>query len=291
MRFSSLGVDILQLTLSKDSFLLFKDFIKQRTGIDIKENKMYLVETRLNKVLYDLNKNSFEELYDELEGGKNQKLAEIIIDAITINETFWFRDVFPWLVINGILIPKFIDDFRNNKTEKIRIWSAAASTGQEAYSTAICIFEYLKRNKINDVKVSDFEILATDINNTVIESARKGYYDFNSMKRGLNETYKERYFTKKDKGWVLRDNIREMVTFKNLNLKEDFVELGIFHIIFCRYVLIYFTPELKFKIMKRIIDRCIPKGTIFFGASEIIKTENLNIRPTKYLTNNYYLKP
>ncbi|MEN8905529.1 MAG: protein-glutamate O-methyltransferase CheR [Clostridiales bacterium] len=290
MKLSNIGDDKLQLSLSRASFLLYKNFIKEKSGIDIKDNKHYLVETRLNKLLYELNKSSFEHLYYEMVNQRNKNLEIMVIDAITINETYWFRDKFPWKVLTEILLPRYINELRTREKRKIRIWSAAASTGQEAYSTVICINEYLNDNNIKDITLDDFEVFATDLSNKVIEKAKKGEYESNAISRGLNDNYIEKYFRKKGRVWILDSKIKKAVIFKNINLSKDFRVLGYFNVIFCRYVLIYFSKNSKEDVLNRIIELCSKDGIIFFGASEIVNTDNINIRSLKYSNNSYYMR-
>ncbi|MEN8904608.1 MAG: protein-glutamate O-methyltransferase CheR [Clostridiales bacterium] len=262
-------------TLTDSEFKLFKKYIEEKCGIDIPEEKSYLIEIRLSKILADSGLRSYEELFYDIRQRDDKFVSEKIIDSITTNETLWFRDKSPWIVLEELMLPIFISEIRNNKRDKVRIWSAASSTGQEAYSTAICIDNYLNKNEIKDVDISKFEILATDISNEVLEVAKNGKYDSISIIRGLDPNYKNKYFDKNNMVWQIKKNISKIVKFQRFNLQNSFMLLGNFDVIFCRYVLIYFSDKLRKDIFSKISFSLNNHGTFFLGASEIYTdTEN-----------------
>lgn len=259
----------MQATLSGTEFQLFKKYIHAKCGIDIGEEKAYLIETRLSKLLADSGMTTFDELYNTIRNNDDAHMAEKIIDAITTNETLWFRDKTPWNILEEILLPQYITKLRNGEKFKIRIWSAASSTGQEAYSTAMCIDRYLKKNYIKDIGLDQFEILATDISKTVLEIARKGRYDAISIMRGMEQEYKDQYFRNEGMVWELDGRIKSAVRFQQFNLQNSYLLFGKFDIIFCRYVLIYFADNLKDEIIKKLSACMHDDGLLFLGASEL----------------------
>ena len=276
--------------LSHLEFQLFKSYINEKCGIDISEDKAYLVETRLSKLLVDSGMNSFDELYYAIRKNNDPHMSEKLIDAITTNETLWFRDKSPWIILEEVLLPRYIDMLRSQVKSKIRIWSAASSTGQEAYSTAMCIDHYLESKGITDITLSQFEIIATDISQTVLEMARKGKYDAISIMRGMEQSYKEKYFTKDGMVWEIKDKIKNAVKFDHFNLQNSFMFLGKYDIIFCRYVLIYFSDEFKKEITSKMFHSMHSKGILFIGASELYNLLEENFDMNHYGNATYYSK-
>ncbi|NLI61278.1 MAG: protein-glutamate O-methyltransferase CheR [Clostridiales bacterium] len=257
-------------SLTSREFELMRDYIEKECGIALSKDKTYLVESRLSGILAQSGLDSFEQLYYRLLSQKDRKMKEEVIDAITTNETLWFRDKTPWIILEEVLLPKYIEEMREKKRSKVRIWSAGCSTGQEPYSTAMCIDRYLVRNNIRDISPDSFEILGTDISRTVLDIAIAGRYDNISIMRGLDSEYKNRYFTNKGRVWELSKEIRDRVQFGQFNLQSSFITLGKFDIVFCRYVAIYFSSELKRQLFDKIIRVLnLPDGVLFVGNSEI----------------------
>ncbi len=280
----------MDLILSELEFQLFKRFINEKCGIEISDDKAYLIESRLTKILVDSKLSSFGELYNHIRYSKDEKLIGKLIDAITTNETLWFRDKTPWKILEDLYIPKYIDLLRSGERNRIHIWSAATSTGQEAYSTAICIQNYLKTRFVKDITLKQFEIIGTDISSLVLQIAKKGRYDNISIKRGLDKTIRDRYFINQGSVWEIDDEIKQAVSFKQFNLQDSFLHLGKFDVIFCRYVLIYFSNELKFDVINRLFDSLLNDGILFLGAYEMCNYLN-NCFTTKQLDNGtYYTK-
>lgn len=277
-------------SLSHSEFQLFKKYIKEKCGIDISDDKAYLIETRLSKLLVDSGLDSFEGLYQMIIRNTDPYISEKVIDAITTNETLWFRDKSPWVMLEELFLPQWIDQIRSGKTQKIRIWSAAASTGQEAYSTAMCIDHYLLKKGIKDIGLSQFEIIATDISKTVLEIARKGRYDAISIMRGLDPDYKERYFKKDGMVWLLDDKIKNAVKFEHFNLQNTFLFLGKFELVFCRYVLIYFAESLKMEVFSKIFNITEPQGYLLIGASELFNGLDQFYEMRHHQNGTYYVK-
>lgn len=265
--------------LSSKEFLLMQKIIEEQCGIALGEDKAYLVESRLSKLLKESSLTSFEELYHKINSGSDAGIVEKLIDAITTNETFWFRDKTPWSAMERILLPDYVQKLREGKKSRIRIWSAACSSGQEPYSVAMCIENYLYQRGISDIHLSNFEILATDISHTALQAAKACVYDNTSIDRGLDTLYKERYFTNHGKGWILDEKIRNAVCFQHFNLQNSFLFLGRFDVIFCRNVIIYFSDEFKKQLTGKLASSMEPQGVLFIGSSELFPdlAENFDV--------------
>lgn len=254
--------------ISSDEFLLFQKFIEEQCGIAIGEEKAYFIESKLFKLLIDYHCASFEELYRFIYMKKDPRVIDKVIDAITVNETTWFRDKTPWNILQELLLPQFIQEIRDGKRKQVRIWSAACSTGQEPYSLTMCIDRYLQENEIKDLSLSHFEIIATDISDTALNLAKLGKYDSISMSRGLPDSYRQQYFIREGQVWYLSDSIKNAVQFQKFNLKRSFGHLGRFDMIFYRYVHIYFSKEFKTQMLFKLYNALYSKGNLFIGSSE-----------------------
>ena len=246
----------------------FRQFLEDACGILLGENKHYLVQSRLGKVVSDSGVVSLGDLVGQLRRERaGGALRERVIEAMTTNETFWFRDSHPFSILSAQVLPDYI----KRKQRALRLWSAACSTGQEPYSISISIQEFLARNP---GAFSDVQIIATDISPAVLEEAKSGYYDAMAVTRGLPVEIKSRYFQRDTKHWEerwqVRDDVRRRVRFTRANLLSSYSVLGRFDIIFCRNVLIYFSAESKIDILRRMADCLNPGGYLFLGASEAI---------------------
>lgn len=249
--------------LSKALYDEFRRFLEEACGIVLGENKHYLVTSRLNRLTHEFAVTSLSDLLSALKSAKDNKLRERVIDAMTTNETSWFRDNYPYEILTENLLP----DLLRNKPARLRFWSAAASTGQEPYSIAMLINEYQQARP--GTVTMPVEIVGTDISSTVLSAARKGVYDELSMGRGLSVDRRKRFFTAVEPNqWLISDKLRNMVRFNELNLLQSYATLGKFDIIFCRNVLIYFSAELKTSILQRMAQTLNPGGFLILGGSE-----------------------
>jgi len=240
----------------------FKSFLQDACGILLGENKQYLVKSRLRRIIEEHEFSTLGELLDRLKRAGRSNLREVVIDAMTTNETLWFRDNHPFRILQEKLLPEFADGKTN---PSLRIWSAASSTGQEPYSVAMVIDEYRRQRpgKLRDVKIT-----ATDISKSVLEVAKTGEYEMIAIGRGLSPERQKQFFTPSVSGsWQIKPNIKSMVEFRELNLLERYA-LGKFDIVMCRNVLIYFSAELKKDILTRIHATLNPGGYLILGASE-----------------------
>ncbi|GLS24457.1 CheR family methyltransferase [Marinibactrum halimedae] len=244
-------------------FKYFRDFLEEVSGISLADNKQYLVTTRIRRIMQDNNLTSVRSMVDMMRSRSNHSLRDAIVDAMTTNETFWFRDSYPFQYLTNTLLP----ELSRTTTGSLRIWSAACSSGQEPYSLSMALDEY-ERLKSMGVR-KNVEIVATDLSPSMLERCKQGRYDRLEIVRGLSPERLKQYFKEVDGGeWQLIDTIRRRVQFRSLNLMESYGSLGKFHIIFCRNVLIYFTPDLKRDILQRLHGALQPGGILFLGASE-----------------------
>jgi chemotaxis protein methyltransferase CheR len=249
-------------------FQLLRDFIEKHCGIHLDESKAYLIENRLLTLMIENGCRNYADFYQKAIADTSRTLRDKIIDAMTTNETLWLRDTSPFKIFQYELLPSFAKDISSGNKKTIRIWSAACSTGQEPYSIAMIINEFSRTT--HSFQPHKVEIIATDISPTVLFLAKAARYDTLSISRGLPDEYRNRYFDQNGKVWVLKDIIKNMVTFKKLNLQEDFSSLGHFDLVFCRNVLIYFSDEFKKDVLNRIAQRIKPDGFLIVGASESV---------------------
>ncbi len=241
----------------------FKNFLQDACGILLGENKQYLVKSRLRRILEDNQMTSLGALLEHLKRPGRSPLREVVVDAMTTNETLWFRDNHPFRILNDKLLPELAE---RSQSQPIRFWSAACSTGQEPYSIAMAVDEY-RRLKPGKLK-ADIKITATDISKSVLDVARRGEYEMLAIGRGLSPERQKNFFTQSiNGGWQIRPQLKTMVEFKELNLLERYM-LGKFDVVFCRNVLIYFSGELKKDILTRIHATLNPGGYLILGASE-----------------------
>lgn len=285
-----IDIKLLQCSISEHEFDLFKGYIAEKSGILIPKEKAYLIETRLSKLMLDAGTESFSEFYRFITAKKDPLMPQKIIDAITTNETMWFRDEAPWKVLEELILPGLVDKLAAGRVSKVRIWSAAVSTGQEVYSAAMCVDDYLSRRPVKGVSLSDFEFFATDISSRVLEIAKNGRYDKISIMRGLSDYYKTKYFDNTGSVWNLTPKIKDAVTFKHFNLKNSFSEFGTFDIIFCRYVFIYFSDDLKREIISKIKDSLADGGVLFTGNYVLYDLFSDGFDANYYGNMTYYTK-
>ncbi len=248
------------MDISKSDFALFRDFLERVCGILLGDNKEYLVASRLRAIMKEKNFPAISDLVKKIE--VDSHLRERVVDAMTTNETLWFRDVHPFQILQKRILPEICD-----KQKSIDIWCAASSTGQEPYSISIIIEEF-KRS--NPGKLVTEKVIATDISTTVLEQARKAEYDQLALGRGMSPDLLSRYFAKTQGGWQLSKEISKRVQYRSLNLLHPYSTLGRFDVVFCRNVLIYFSADLKADILTRIHGVLKPGGYLFLGASEAL---------------------
>lgn len=258
------------MEVTHKEFDQFAHFLQGACGIHLTPGKEYLVTQRLASILIENNIESLGSLVDQVKQPASDSLRRKVINAMTTNETFWFRDAYPFDYFKEILLPIITKEGSGNE---IRLWSAACSTGQEPYSLSMVYEDFKQKNP--SITSKPLNIVATDIANNIVETAKKGCYDKTVVARGLTHDYLSRYFTAlNENSWEVKDHIRKRIQFRTLNLLESFSQLGKFDVIFCRNVLIYFNEEHKKDILTRLHASLKPNGYLCLGSSEGIS--NLN---------------
>jgi chemotaxis protein methyltransferase CheR len=243
---------------------LMRQLVLQLAGVSLDDSKGYLVETRLGPIAEKAGCANFNELYFKLRYGGDPPLVQQVVDAITTHETTFFRDGAPYDALQFKLLPEVIDAReRMGQARRLRIWSAACSSGQEPYSIAMILREVL-----GDLKGWDVQILGTDISKSTLDAAERGVFPEHDMTRTARPQLTQKYFEKVPGGQRVVEPIRRLVTFKQLNLLQPFPGLGPFDIVFLRNVLIYFEPATRADIVKRVAGSLAPHGWLMVGASE-----------------------
>lgn len=249
--------------ITRAEFDLLRRFLKQQSGLDLGPEKLYLAESRLRPVCEDAGVRSLGELVRKLQFDGDRGLADAVVGAMATHETMFFRDRTPFEDLRNDILPSLIAS--RATTKRLRIWSAAASTGQEAYSLAILLHEL--RPLIDGWTV---EILGTDISSSAIERARAGSYSAFEVQRGLPIRHLLEHFTHVGKLWTIGEHLRHAVTFKILNLLGDFAPLGTFDLILCRNLAIYLDLPTKTSLFERLSRALAHDGALCLGTSETV---------------------
>ncbi|MDX1755579.1 MAG: protein-glutamate O-methyltransferase CheR [Marinobacter sp.] len=248
--------------ITPQEYEAFQAFLQDACGILLGDNKQYLVKSRLRRILEEQRMSGLGELLESFRRPGSSGLRELVIDAMTTNETLWFRDSHPFRILSDQLLPELAE---RKSMAPVRIWSSACSTGQEPYSIAMIVEEY---RRLRPGKLRDLRITATDISKSVLEVARRGEYEMIAIGRGLSPERQRAFFKPSaNGGWQISPQIRGMVEFKELNLLDRYM-LGKFDVVFCRNVLIYFSADLKRDILTRIHATLNPGGYLILGSSE-----------------------
>ena len=275
------------IKVTTDDIKAISKYILDISGIDLDESKAYLIETRLGRLIKKYECSSYRELCSKAKTNSNKTIENKIIDAISTNETLFFRDTGPFEVLQHKILPDLID----TRTEKasgllpipIRIWSAACSTGQETYSIAIVLKELLP-----DLKKYNVKLLGTDISDSAIGQASYGTYNKFEIERGLSKEKLQKYFIPNGGNWKISHEIRGMVSFAKQNILKPFLGLGKLDIIFCRNVAIYFNLEERKKLFENLASVLEPDGFLIIGSTESLTGICPIFEPKKYLRTIYY---
>lgn len=253
-------------------------------GIVLDETKGYLIQSRLGTLAEELGCKTFSELYYKARYESDTTLRNRIIDAITTNETLFFRDTSPFEALQHKVLPELIDQNAGTPHPKrIRIWSAASSTGQEPYSIAMVLHDL-----IPDIQTWDVRILATDISDAAIRQASLGRYADHEIKRGMTPQRLAKYFTPDGNGYRVRDEVRALVTFRRINLLEPLQVQGPYDVIFCRNVAIYFEPQARRDLFIRLSRQLTPDGYLFVGSSESLMDVGPQFKPHLHCRSTFY---
>ncbi len=263
--------------------------LKERSGVVLSADKQYLVESRLLPVARKAGLDGLGGLVAALKGGHADALMTAVVEAMMTNESFFFRDKIPFENFRSMLLPALIAARRTSRV--IRIWCAAAAAGQEPYSLAMSLKEMER-----DIAGWRIELLATDLSNEVLEKARLGLYSQFEVQRGLPIQLLIKYFAQVGDTWQIAPGIRAMVKYRQLNLLSDFSHLGMFDLIFCRNVLIYFDQQTKIDLLDRLARVVAIDGYLVLGAAETVVglTDSFKIVGDKhglYVPNAQSFKP
>ncbi len=270
--------------LDLSSYQRFRDFLEQQCGIVLGDNKQYLVKSRLTPLMAKFNIGSLTELVTKTLNPIERQLRAAVIDAMTTNETLWFRDEYPFRLLKDTIFPEL-----GVRRQPLRIWSAASSSGQEPYSIAMSVLEYKQKN--SSKLLSNAQIIGTDISQTMLEHCKDGCYDGLALQRGLSSERKKQFFEPAENGmYKVKDQIKALVKFRHLNLLNSYSLLGRFDIVFCRNVLIYFSVDNKKRILSQIRDVLNPNGILFLGASESLSGISQDFEMVRCNPGIYYRK-
>jgi chemotaxis protein methyltransferase CheR len=275
------------IKIAPTELTLISQYIQTLTGIYLDQSKSYLFETRLSSIAEAQGCSSYQQLVNKSRQDPSKKIEKDIIDAITTNETLFFRDKGPFELLQHKILPEIIDlrSAQSSLKTRIKIWSAAASTGQELYSIAIVIKELLK-----ELSNYSFTLFGTDISDAAIAQASYGKYNRFEIERGLDKAYLQKYFTLFGDSWKIKDEIRGMVNFRKLNLMQPFTSLGKFDIIFCRNVAIYFTLEDRKKLFNKLADSLADDGYLVIGSTESLTGVCPRFVAKRHLRSIFYQK-
>ena len=239
-----------------------RKLLKERSGLDLSADKQYLIESRLLPLARKAGLAGIPELVQKLQGGSSALITSVV-EAMTTNETFFFRDKVPFDHFRDTIMPEILKARAAKRS--VRIWCAAGSTGQEPYSLAMTLKEM--GAALTGWRV---EIIATDLSQEVLEKAKSGVYSQFEVQRGLPIQHLVKYFKPNGETWQINPELRAMVQHRQLNLLQDFSHLGTFDVIFCRNVLIYFDQETKINIFNRLARQIEPDGFLVLGAAETV---------------------
>lgn len=274
------------VSIGAEELRVLTQYIYSISGVALDSSKAYLVETRLRSMLQQYDCASYMDLYNKTRADRSGNMEKEIINAITTNETLFFRDSTPFDVFKHKILPDLIDARSKNSPGRpipLRIWSAACSTGQEVYSIAIALRETL--GSMTNYQIS---ILGTDISDDAIAKASYGQYNKFEIERGLSSQILQRYFTSTGGGWKICDDIRAMAVFRKFNLMKPFMGLGKFDIIFCRNVAIYFTQGDKKTVFEKIATVLEPDGALFIGSTESLTGVTNVFESKRYMRAVFY---
>jgi chemotaxis protein methyltransferase CheR len=268
-------------TLDQRGFDGLCAFLNRRLGLAIGMDKRYLVETRILPIVARDGFASLADLVSSMELGSRTGLVDEVLQAMTVNETYFFRDRVPFERFRDDMLPALVAARHASKT--LRVWSAASSTGQEAYSLAMVLAD-----QSHHLRGWTIEILGTDFAAAAIKRAQEGVYTPFEVRRGLSEEHIAKYFDERGGQWHISPTIRSMVTFKRANLLDSFAAFGIFDVIFCRNVLIYMDGRVKADVVSRLRQSLASDGYLVLGTSESMTGTDAGLR--MHTSRQYFQK-
>ena len=251
--------------MKTQDFEYLQTLLRSRSGLVLSTDKVYLVESRLMPVARSRGMSNLDELIQAVRVGNEERLLVEVTDAMTTNESFFFRDMQPFESFRQTVLPKIVASRRAVGRNVIRIWSAACSSGQEPYTLAM-----LLKEEEASLRGMRFEIIATDLSTEIIDKAREGVYTQFEVQRGLPIQFLVKYFQQVGDRWQIDKSIRDMIAIKQFNLLNDFTVLGLFDIVYCRNVLIYFDQQSKRDILGRVSKLMPDDGVLYLGGAESV---------------------
>ncbi len=260
--------------MKPEDFEYFATTLKQRSGLILSQDKAYLLESRLMPVARKWNLKGLDELAASLRTKRDESMLRDVTEAMTTNESSFFRDQKPFDQFKQVVLPKLLETRASRRS--IRIWSAASSSGQEAYSLAMIMAEMGAR--LSGWKI---EIVGTDLSSEMVERSRSGIYSQFEVQRGMPVTLLVKYFTQQAEKWQINQQIRDMVTFREMNLLTDFGPIGSFDVVFCRNVLIYFDMPTKSKVLESVVRVMQADGVLYLGGAETVLGISEKFKPVE----------
>lgn len=263
------------MALSPQAFRFVSDLVRREAAIVLEDGKEYLVEARLSPVARRAGHPTLDAFITALQRAPaGSPLVHEVVDALTTNETLFFRDHHPFEALRTIIVPRLIE--ARGHVRKLNIWSAASSTGQEAYSIAMLLREHFPQLSSWNVN-----ILGTDLSSTALEQARSGSFSQLEVNRGLPAVFLVKYFKKEEGRWNLKEDVKRMCEFRSMNLSQPWPMLPPMDLIFIRNVLIYFDLQTKTGILKRMKGCLLPHGLLFLGTAETTINLDADWKPVK----------
>lgn len=257
-------------TIEPKSFEYISDLILNKSAIVLEKSKAYLIESRLSPVARECGLETVEDLIAQLQCPGSQAMVQKVVDAMTTNETSFFRDLHPFQAMKTNILPELIQS--RSKERTLNIWSNACSSGQEIYTIAM-----LLKENFPELAGWKVRLVASDLSSKILDKAKSGVFTQTEVNRGLPMPLLIKYFAKKGIQWQIKDEIRSMVEFRSINLIEPFpAAMNRMDIVFLRNVLIYFSPETKTGILNKVRTSLRPDGYLFLGGAET--TMNLNVQ-------------
>jgi chemotaxis protein methyltransferase CheR len=249
--------------MNRDDFDMICRLLRQRSGLVLSPDKAYLMESRLLPVARKWKLAGFEDLVKSIRSKPDEALIRDVVEAMTTNESFFFRDIKPFDQFKELVLPAMLKNRAGQR--RLRIWSAACSSGQEPYSLAMILSEMAAH-----LAGWTIEIVATDLSTEILDRAREGVYSQFEVQRGLPVTLLVKYFVQSGDRWQISPKIRSMVDYREFNLLSDPAGLGRFDVVFCRNVLIYFDQDTKAKVLERVANLMPEDGFLFLGGAETV---------------------
>jgi chemotaxis protein methyltransferase CheR len=285
-------------SMSHDDYKAIIKYIFDICGIVLGDDKQYLIEQRLSPILEEFGCADFSQLARKLSMGETTFLTrEKMLNAMTTNETSFFRDEHPYVTFKEKIMPDIMETVVQRKERswqrrgpKVRMWSVAASTGQEPYSMAMIIADVISNKGMGLVTMEDFGILGTDISSKVLAKAMEGKYGPLEVARGLTFDMRKKYFVQEGDNYIVSNQIRHIVEFKAFNIQDQFTQIGSFDVIFCRNILIYFTDDAKRKILAQLYQTLAPNGYLLLGSAENMYNLNDEFTTERYGATTIYRK-